>query len=225
MSTNSSSRGRDLRQDGRSADPQAGGADRLLRPGARGHRRRRAALSGRGAAADRRHGDGHRGAGGHRRHGGHHRLPHAVHRRADRRAGLQHPVERRDRSPHRLPGGVPQRPVHRTGDRGRGAGRDHRRRRHRADRRHAHQRGDRRARGDGHPGDHLPGVHPHRGGGRRGHPDLHRCRVDVVPGDPVRHDDRLRAVAWRLRPLLRRRSCSRRTCCGPSSRRWRWPPP
>ena len=50
--------------------------------------------------------------------------------------------------------------------------------------------------------DHLPGVHPHRGRGGGGHPDLHRRRVDVVPGDPVRHDDHLRAVARRLRPLL-----------------------
>ena len=104
-----------------------------------------------GAAPDRRHGDGNRGTGRHRRHGRHHRVPHAVHRRADRRAGLQHPVQRRHRSAHRFPRGLPQRPVHRTGDRGRGAGRHHRRRRHRADRRDAHQRGDRRARGDGHP--------------------------------------------------------------------------
>ena len=72
---------------------------------------------------------------------------------------------------------VSQRPVHRAGDRGRGAGRDHRCRRDRAARRHAHQRGDRRAGGDGHPADHLPGVHPHRGGRGGRHPDLHRRRA------------------------------------------------
>ena len=70
--------------------PHAGRADGLLRPGAVEHPRRHPALSDHGTAPDRRHGDGHRGAGGHRRHGRHHRFPHAVHRRVDRCAGLQH---------------------------------------------------------------------------------------------------------------------------------------
>ena len=56
-------------------------------------------------------------------------------------------------------------------------------------------------------------------------PDLHRRGADVVPGDPVRHDGHLRAVARASTTTTSRRSCTRRTCCGPSSRRWRWPPP
>ena len=121
-------------------------------------------------------------------------------------------------------GGVPQRPVHRAGDRRGGAGRHHRRRRHRAARRHAHQRGDRRAGSDGYPGDHLSGVDPHRRRRPGGHPALHRRGADVVSGDPVRHDGHLRPVPRRVRPLLLDVPAARPTCCGRSSPRCRWRP-
>jgi len=74
-----------------STDTSAGGADGLLRNALRRHPDAIRAATRRGAAVDRHDGLGTGGACRHRRHGRHHRLPHPLHRRADRRAGLQHP--------------------------------------------------------------------------------------------------------------------------------------
>ena len=54
----------------------------------------------------------------------------------------------------------------------------------------------------GHPAGDVSGLDPHRGRCHRRGPDLHRCRADVFPRNPIRHDDHLRAVARRVRPLL-----------------------
>jgi len=77
----------------------------------------------------------------------------------------------------------------------------------------SHQGGDRRAGGDGHPADHLPGVHPHRGGRGGGHSDLHRFRLDRSwpPGLGRRSSTGSRVAST---TTTSRRSCSRPTCCG-----------
>ncbi len=171
------------------------------------HRRRadpaRAALLPPGdSPADRRDRDGHRGDGGHRRHHRHRRLRDAVRRLAHRDPGLRLAGQHRGGGVHRFRRRSGQRPRRGApGVRAR-AGGDGRRRRHRRAGCHAHQRGDRRPRGDGHQVDQLPGVdaHPRRHRGDR--PAIRHGAAAVVPGRAAHHHRVLRAVDRHLRPLL-----------------------
>ena len=131
-----------------------------------------------------------------------HRLPHAVGRRDHRRTGLQLPGRHRRRGAHRLHLGLRQRPHHRAGGRRHRAGRHHRRGCDRPAGRDADQRGDRRAGGDGHPLDRLPGVHPRDRRGHRRHPAVLHRGTRIVLRRPDGHHVRLRAVHRCLRPLL-----------------------
>ena len=62
--------------------------------------------------------------------------------------------------------------------------------------RDAHQRGDRRARGDGDPPDRIPGLHPDRRGDDRDHPAVLDRGGPVVSGVAVHHRGAVRAVGW-----------------------------
>ena len=112
------------------------------------------------------------------------RLPDAVHRRADRGAGLQPAVRDRRGGVDRVRVGVLQCSAGRAADRRYRPGRHHRRRRHRAAGRDADQRGDRRARGDGHPLGRLSGVDPGDRRSDRGHPAVLRRGADGVLRPP-----------------------------------------
>ena len=101
---------------------------------------------------------------------------------------------------------------------GPGAVGDRRLRVHRADRRHADQRGDRRPRGHGRALAAVPGHHPHRGRLRRRHPAVRAGAAQQLLRHPADHHAGLRPVGRHLRPLLQPVPATDRTCSGRSSR-------
>ena len=145
----------------------------------------------------------HRCAGGHRRHGRRHRLPVVLHRHrggACRATRLSTSSARR-RSPASSP---------RTSTPGRsrplvagpGAVGHRRLRVHRADRRDADQRGDRRPRGHGRAVAAVPRDHPHHRRLHRRHPAVRAGTAHQLLRDPDHRDAGLRPVRGHLRPLL-----------------------